>query len=113
MVRRLNIQGDAQGDLAGHGGEHRAVFVHQMDSYHYWERSLGRNDFTFGHFGENFTLEGLPDNEVCTLGRSHGPGQPLIVNWTLFSNPPLPQPCSFLHCLARPSTRQGIVLDIA
>ena len=65
MVRKLNIDGDAQADLAGHGGEHRAVFVYQMDSYHYWERFLGRNDFTFGQFGENFTVEGLPDNEVC------------------------------------------------
>ena len=65
MVRKLNIDGDAQADLAGHGGEQRAVFVYQMDSYHYWERLLGRNDFTFGQFGENFTVEGLPDNEVC------------------------------------------------
>src|SRR5208282_4670359 len=65
MVRKLDIDGDAQGDLAGHGGEHRAVFVYQMDSYHYWERFLGRNDFTFGQFGENFTVEGLPDDEVC------------------------------------------------
>jgi MOSC domain-containing protein YiiM len=63
-VRKLNIVGDAQGDLAGHGGEHRAVFVYQMDSYHYWERFLGRNDFTFGQFGENFTVEGLLDSEV-------------------------------------------------
>jgi len=65
MVRKLNIVGDAQGDLAGHGGEHRAVFVYQMDSYHYWESVLGRNDFIFGQFGENFTVEGLADNEVC------------------------------------------------
>jgi ferredoxin-NADP reductase/MOSC domain-containing protein YiiM len=65
MVRKLNIDGDAQADLAGHGGEHRAVFVYQMDSYHYWERFLGRSDFTFGQFGENFTVEGLSDNEVC------------------------------------------------
>src|SRR5271163_5312625 len=65
MVRKLNIVGDGQGDLAGHGGEQRAVFVYQMDSYHYWERILGRNDFTFGQFGENFTVEGLLDNEVC------------------------------------------------
>ncbi len=56
MVRKLDIDGDAQADLAGHGGEHRAIFVYQMDSYHYWERFLGRNDFTFGQFGENFTL---------------------------------------------------------
>jgi ferredoxin-NADP reductase/MOSC domain-containing protein YiiM len=65
MVRKLNIDGDGQGDLAGHGGEHRAVFVYQMDSYHYWERFLGRNDFIFGQFGENFTVEGLLDNDVC------------------------------------------------
>ncbi len=65
MVRNLDIDGDAQADLAGHGGEHRAVFVYQMDSYHYWEAFLGRNDFTFGQFGENFTVEGLSDNEVC------------------------------------------------
>jgi ferredoxin-NADP reductase/MOSC domain-containing protein YiiM len=65
MVRKLDIDGDAQADLAGHGGEQRAVFVYQMDSYHYWERFLGRNDFTFGQFGENFTVEGLPDEEVC------------------------------------------------
>src|SRR6202140_3979203 len=65
MVRKLDIDGDAQADLAGHGGEQRAVFVYQMDSYHYWERFLGRNDFIFGQFGENFTVEGLADSEVC------------------------------------------------
>ena len=64
QVRRLNVDGDAQGDLAGHGGEHRAVFVYQMDSYRYWQRELKRHDFTFGQFGENFTVEGLADNEV-------------------------------------------------
>ena len=41
MVRRLNIDGDGQGDLAGHGGEHRAVFVYQIESYRYWEEQLG------------------------------------------------------------------------
>jgi len=65
MARKLNIDGDAQADLAGHGGEQRAVFVYQIDSYRYWERVLGRSDFSFGQFGENFTVEGLPDREVC------------------------------------------------
>lgn len=69
LVRRLNIDGDAQGDLAGHGGEHRAVFVYQMDSYHYWERELKRRDFTLGQFGENFTVEGLADGDVCVGDR--------------------------------------------
>src|SRR5579863_649526 len=69
IVRKLDIDGDAQADLAGHGGEHRAVFVYQMDSYHYWDSLLGRSDFTFGQFGENFTVEGLPDNERGSLRR--------------------------------------------
>lgn len=64
-VRRLNLEGDGQGDLAGHGGENRAVMVYQMDAYRYWEAQLGRNDFSFGQFGENFTVDGLPDDEVC------------------------------------------------
>src|SRR4029453_18006228 len=51
--------------LLGHGGVNRAVFVYQIDSYRYWEQFLGRDDFTYGQFGENFTVEGLADDEVC------------------------------------------------
>jgi MOSC domain-containing protein YiiM len=65
MVRRINIDGDDQADRTAHGGEHRAVFVYQIESYRYWERELGRDDFTYGQFGENFTVEGLADDEVC------------------------------------------------
>ena len=64
-VGKLNVDGDGQGDLAGHGGEQRAVFVYQIDSYRYWERELGRTDFVYGQFGENFTVDGLGDDEVC------------------------------------------------
>ena len=72
-VRKLNVDGDGQGDLAGHGGEQRAVFVYQLGSYRYWERELGRDDFVPGQFGENFTLDGLPDDEVC-IGDRYGIG---------------------------------------
>ena len=65
MVRRLNIDGDGQGDTNGHGGEMRAVFVYQIQSYDYWQRYLGRHDFSYGQFGENFTVDGLPDDKVC------------------------------------------------
>ena len=65
FARRLNLDGDGQADLAGHGGEQRAVMVYQIEAYRYWERELGRNDFERGQFGENFTVEGLPDDEVC------------------------------------------------
>src|SRR3954453_3964317 len=64
-VRKLNVDGDGQGDLGGHGGEQRAVFVYQIESYRYWEHELGRSDFVYGQFGENFTVEGLSDDEVC------------------------------------------------
>src|SRR3954467_5245844 len=64
-VRKLNVDGDGQGDVGGHGGERGAVFVYQLESYRYWEDELGRNDFVYGQFGENFTVEGLGDDEVC------------------------------------------------
>jgi ferredoxin-NADP reductase/MOSC domain-containing protein YiiM/ferredoxin len=65
MVRRLNIDGDGQGDTAGHGGPNRPVFVYQLASYRYWEEFLGRDDLTHGQFGENFTVDGLADDTVC------------------------------------------------
>jgi ferredoxin-NADP reductase/MOSC domain-containing protein YiiM len=64
-VGRMNLDGDGQGDLAGHGGEQRAVFVYQIESYRHWQEQLRRDDFVHGQFGENFTIEGLPDDEVC------------------------------------------------
>jgi MOSC domain-containing protein YiiM len=65
MVRRLNIDGDGQGDLDGHGGEQRAVLVYQTESYRFWEKQLGRDHLEPGQFGENFTVDGLSDHEVC------------------------------------------------
>ena len=65
MVRRLNIDGDGQGDLAGHGGEQRAVLVYQVQSYQHWRRHFGRDDLGYGQFGENLTVDGLTDDEVC------------------------------------------------
>src|SRR5262245_56141587 len=64
-VGRLNLEGDGQGDRAGHGGEQRAVFVYQIESYRHWAEQLNRADFVHGQFGENFTIQGLPDDAVC------------------------------------------------
>ncbi|MFF5290612.1 MOSC and FAD-binding oxidoreductase domain-containing protein [Paractinoplanes globisporus] len=64
-ARRLNLDGDGQGDTAGHGGEMRAVLVYQIESYRYWQKELGRDDFEYGQFGENLTVDGQPDDEVC------------------------------------------------
>jgi len=65
MARRLNIDGDGQGDLGGHGGEQRAVLVYQIESYRHWQQHLERAEFPYGQFGENFTVEGLADATVC------------------------------------------------
>jgi ferredoxin-NADP reductase/MOSC domain-containing protein YiiM len=65
LVRQLNVDGDGQGDLAGHGGENRAVLVYQAEAYRFWRDQLGRSDLEFGSFGENFTVDGLADDEVC------------------------------------------------
>jgi len=69
-VRALNIDGDGQGDLSGHGGPHRALLVYQLDSYDHWRDHLGRDDLRTdplqsGQFGENFTVDGLADDTVC------------------------------------------------
>jgi ferredoxin-NADP reductase/MOSC domain-containing protein YiiM len=77
MVRRLNIDGDGQGDLEGHGGEQRAVFVYQIESYRYWQDRLGRSGFTYGQFGENFTVDGLSDDDVC-IGDRYRIGEALF-----------------------------------
>ena len=68
-VRRLNIDGDGQGDRGGHGGEQRAVLVYQLDSYRHWRDHFGRDDFEYGQFGENFTVDGLSDTDVCVGDR--------------------------------------------
>jgi ferredoxin-NADP reductase/MOSC domain-containing protein YiiM len=65
MVRRLNIDGDGQGDKQGHGGEQRAVLVYQVQSYEHWRRHFGRDHLAYGQFGENLTVDGLADDEVC------------------------------------------------
>jgi MOSC domain-containing protein YiiM/ferredoxin-NADP reductase/ferredoxin len=65
LARPLNLVGDGQADLAGHGGEQRALLVYQLDSYSFWQTYLNRSDFVYGQFGENLTVDGLADAEVC------------------------------------------------
>ena len=55
----------AKGTLRGHGGEQRAIMVYQLESYRYWANYLGRSDLVPGIFGENLTVDGLADTEVC------------------------------------------------
>ncbi|HUD24887.1 MAG TPA: MOSC and FAD-binding oxidoreductase domain-containing protein [Burkholderiaceae bacterium] len=107
-VRRLNVEGDGQGDLGGHGGEQRAVFVYQIESYRHWEERLGRHDLVHGQFGENFTIEGLPDDEVC-IGDRYKIGtalfevtQPRVTCYRVGIRMDEPQMAAFLTSSGRP-----------
>jgi ferredoxin-NADP reductase/MOSC domain-containing protein YiiM len=107
-VGRLNLEGDAQGDLAGHGGEQRAVFVYQIESYRYWQEHLKRTSFVHGQFGENFTIEGLPDDDVY-IGDRYQIGnalfevtQPRVTCYRIGIRMNEPQMPALLTCSGRP-----------
>lgn len=76
-VRRLNLDGDGQADLKVHGGEHKAVYAYPFEHYAFWQRDLGRNDFTHGQFGENLTVEGLIEDAVY-IGDVYRIGEALL-----------------------------------
>lgn len=64
MLRNTNLDGDGQADLVAHGGTYKAAYVYSYDNYAYWSGQLDRDDFTYGQFGENFTVKGLLDTDV-------------------------------------------------
>lgn len=63
-LRWLNLDGDRQADPDAHGGADKAVYAYTVENYEHWKRALGRNDFPYGQFGENFTVEGMAEDEV-------------------------------------------------
>lgn len=63
-VGRLNLDGDRQADLAVHGGENKAVYAYSWQNIEYWKKFLRRDDLHAGSFGENLTVDGLPDSEI-------------------------------------------------
>ena len=65
MVRRLNIDGDGQGDTQGTAASSGPCSSTRSSPIEYWRRHFGRDDLGYGNFGENLTVDGLPDDEVC------------------------------------------------
>ena len=63
-VQRLNVQGDQQSDLSVHGGSDKAVYAYPSEHYAFWREELGLAELPWGSFGENFTTEGLLEDEV-------------------------------------------------
>lgn len=69
MVRRLNLDGDKQADLSVHGGTTKAVYAYPSEHYEYWKKELPRDylkdgELPYGMFGENFTTEGILEQQV-------------------------------------------------
>ena len=77
MLRTLNLDGDGQADLVGHGGIYKAAYAYSVENCDYWKRELGRTDFAFGQFGENFTVEGMLE-DVIHVGDVFRVGSALI-----------------------------------
>ena len=69
LLRALNLDGDGQADLANHGGAWKAVYAYPAEHYAHWRRVLDRDDLTWGQFGENFTVLGMPEDDVCVGDR--------------------------------------------
>ena len=63
-LRTLNLDGDRQADLTVHGGEHKAVYCYPVEHYTYWQKKLPGRDLPLGVFGENFTTEGMLEQDV-------------------------------------------------
>lgn len=63
-IGRLNLDGDKQADLRVHGGEDKAVYAYPSEHYAYWSEQLAR-EFPWGQFGENLSVEGLLEDDVC------------------------------------------------
>ena len=63
-LRRLNLDGDRQADLTVHGGLDKAVYSYASEHYEYWQHELHGTRLPYGMFGENFTTEGLIEEDI-------------------------------------------------
>jgi len=63
-LKRLNFDGDKQADLTVHGGPDKAVYAYPAEHYDYWKKRLPNMKLPWGMFGENFTTEGLLEDQV-------------------------------------------------
>ena len=63
-LTKLNLEGDGQADLKVHGGVNKAIYVYPFEHYDFWKNELNRNDFSYGQFGENFTILGVLEDQI-------------------------------------------------
>jgi len=63
-VSTLNLEGDRQSDLSVHGGIDKAVYLYPGEHYSYWRTQLPDVDLPWGAFGENFSTEGILEDQI-------------------------------------------------
>ncbi|MDE2899580.1 MAG: MOSC domain-containing protein [Chloroflexota bacterium] len=78
MLRSLDFDGDAQGDLDAHGGPDRAAYAYPWEHYAHWSRELGLPQWGPGQFGENLTIAGLSEDEV-RIGDEFAIGEAVVM----------------------------------
>ena len=76
FLDKTNLDGDQQADLRHHGGPEKAVCVYPFEHYDYWDRELSL-DLGPAAFGENFTINGLTEEEVC-IGDRYDVGEAIV-----------------------------------
>ena len=61
LVGEESLDGDTICNLEHHGGPDQAVYVYRSEDYAWWTHELS-TDCPPGTFGENLTVQGLPDD---------------------------------------------------
>ena len=83
-VGRLGVTGDEQVDQSVHGGLDKAVYVYPIEHYAFWNTVRGQAGLAplppAGALGENLTLEGLLEKDVCVGDVLRFPGCELAVS---------------------------------
>jgi len=77
MLREINFDGDGQADLRVHGGPYKAVYCYPHEHYATWQAEENRDDFSYGQFGENLTLQGMLETDVY-VGNVYRVGEALV-----------------------------------
>ncbi|MFV0443287.1 MAG: MOSC domain-containing protein [Planctomycetaceae bacterium] len=103
LLRNKNLAGDGQADLVHHGGTDKAVLAYSAEHYPGWRQSMNNPSLPFGAFGENFTITGLTETDVC-IGDTWQVGDEAVVQ---VSQPR--QPC---WKLARRWRIKSLALDV-
>ncbi len=62
---RLGLAGDGQADMLNHGGPDKAILVYAASHYPLWAQELGLESMPHGGFGENLTVGGQAEGDVC------------------------------------------------